>query len=241
VKISIVVPAFNEERLIGRTLECVREACAAFDRAGWGWEIVVCDNNSSDATASIASQAGARVVFEPVNQISRARNRGASAADGDWLIFIDADSHPSAGLFEDVVAEIRSDRCVAGGVEIRMRTHRWLGRLFTALWNRVSRWGRWMAGSFIFVETRVFRELGGFSEALFAGEELDLAARLKTVAAARGRRVVILRGHPLVTSGRKMELYGPGEMGRFFLSALMAPRRVLGSRDACGPWYDGRR
>jgi glycosyltransferase involved in cell wall biosynthesis len=43
-------------------------------------EIVVCDNNSTDATAEQARAAGARVVFEPVNQISRSRHRGAAQA-----------------------------------------------------------------------------------------------------------------------------------------------------------------
>ena len=76
----------------------MKSAAGAFVRRGWGVELIVCDNNSTDRTAEIARNAGARVVFEPVNQIARARNRGAAAATGDWLIFVDADSHPSAGL-----------------------------------------------------------------------------------------------------------------------------------------------
>ena len=46
------------------------------------------------------------MVFEPVNQIARARNTGAAAATGDWLVFIDADSHPSAELFAEVAEQI---------------------------------------------------------------------------------------------------------------------------------------
>ena len=70
---------------------------AAFTARGWTTELIVCDNNSSDATPAIAAAAGARVVFEPVNQIGRARNAAAAAATGDWLVFVDADSHPTAG------------------------------------------------------------------------------------------------------------------------------------------------
>ncbi len=81
MRISVVVPAFNEERLLGATLEAIRTAARAFDDRG-GWELIVCDNNSTDRTAGIARAAGARVVFEPHNQISRARNRGAAAASG---------------------------------------------------------------------------------------------------------------------------------------------------------------
>ena len=66
----------------------------------------MCDNNSKDRTAEIARAAGARVVFEPVNQIARARNAGAAAATGIWLVFVDADSHPSAALFDEVAGQI---------------------------------------------------------------------------------------------------------------------------------------
>ncbi|MCU0789235.1 MAG: glycosyltransferase [Verrucomicrobia bacterium] len=241
LKLSIIIPAYNEERLLGATLQEIDRACAAVARRGWTHEVIVCDNNSSDATAGIARAAGARVVFEPVNQIARARNKGASVAVGEWLLFIDADSHPSAGLFEDMLSVMVEGRCVAGGAEIQMDTCRPVARFFNGLWNRISRWGILPAGSFIFVETAVFRAIGGFSEALYAGEELELTERLKAVASEQHRKLVILRRHPLRTSARKVELYTVREMGWFFLKALVARKRVLGSREACHPWYDGRR
>src|SRR5262249_47122877 len=83
-----------------------------------GRELVVCDNNSTDRTAGIARAAGAKVVFEPHNQISRARNRGASAASGEWLVFIDADSTPGRGLFEELREAIDGGGALGGGSEI---------------------------------------------------------------------------------------------------------------------------
>ena len=94
MKNSIIVPALNEEKMLASSLAAIREEAKAFEGVA-DWELIVCDNNSTDRTAEIARAAGAHVVFEPVNQISRARNRGASVATGDWLIFIDADSFPS--------------------------------------------------------------------------------------------------------------------------------------------------
>jgi glycosyltransferase involved in cell wall biosynthesis len=99
VKISIIIPAFNEERLLGASLRQIKAAAGAFTARGWEVELIVCDNNSTDRTSEIAYAAGADVVFEPVNQIARARNSGAAAASGDWFIFVDADSHPRAELF----------------------------------------------------------------------------------------------------------------------------------------------
>lgn len=106
--VSIIVPAFNEEKLLAGSLRAVTAAAErAFGAAGLRWELVVCDNNSTDRTAEIARAAGARVIFEPVNQIGRARNTGAAAASGRWLLFIDADSQPSAALLADAAALTR--------------------------------------------------------------------------------------------------------------------------------------
>ena len=112
MKVSIVVPAFNEEKMLPRSLSAIGEATSAFSKIGWETELVVCDNNSTDRTPDIAREKGATVVFEPVNQIARARNRGAAAATGDWLIFVDADSHPGIALFDAVADEIETGRCM---------------------------------------------------------------------------------------------------------------------------------
>src|SRR5262245_15085952 len=114
VKISVIVPAYNEEKLLPATLQSIRGAMAGFTRNGWATELLVCDNNSTDRTAELARAAGAKVVFEPVNQIGRARNAGAAGAGGDWLVFVDADSHPSEALFADVAEAIRSGQYMAG-------------------------------------------------------------------------------------------------------------------------------
>ena len=119
MNISVIVPAFNEQKLIVATLRSIRAAQTAFQERGWASELVVCDNNSTDATAELARGEGAKVVFEPVNQIGRARNRGGEKASGDWLIFVDADSHPSRELFADVAAAIERGGCLAGGSTVR--------------------------------------------------------------------------------------------------------------------------
>ena len=241
MKISIVVPAFNEEKLLPESLRHILQASRVFDDLGWSSELIVCDNNSSDLTATVARSAGAIVVFEPVNQIGRARNRGATAATGDWLIFIDADSRPTPALFRAVAEQIRSGQVLAGGATVRMDQSHWLGNRLVRSWNLLSRLARWMAGSFIFCETTAFRDVGGFSHELFASEEIDLSRRLKKLARERKRKIVILHRHPLLTSARKLSLYSRTEHLRFFGRWLLRPRRTLRRRDSCPTWYDGRR
>jgi len=234
------VPAFNEERLLGESLAHIKSAAHAFAQRGWDLELIVCDNNSTDRTAEIARAAGAAVVFEPVNQIARARNCGAAAATGDWLIFVDADSRPNAGLFTEVAEQINSGRCLAGGVTVRMDEIHLVAGFVTWLWNCASRMGRLLAGSFIFCEAAVFRNIGGFSNELFAAEELELSQRLRKLARETRREVIILHRHPLVTSARKLRLYTMRDHLKLLLRVIFN-RRALTRREACTLWYDGRR
>ncbi len=239
MRISVVVPAFNEERLLAATLDAIRSAARVFDDRG-GWELIVCDNNSTDRTGEIARAAGARVVFEPHNQISRARNRGAAAASGEWLVFVDADSVPSPELFGDLKDAMDSGRCLAGGSTIA--PHGSFGfRLAIRAWNALSRATHWSAGAFVFCRRDAFSELCGFSEELYASEELDLFRRLKRLARSRRKDIVILHRHPLRTSDRKLRLYGCGELLGFLGRFILHPRRTLRNRSDCQPWYDGRR
>ncbi len=241
MKISVIIPAFNEERLIGETLREVGAAMTAFSRRAWSTELIVCDNNSTDRTAELARAAGARVVFEPVNQIARARNCGAAAATGDWLVFIDADSHPSDELLAEVAEQIEGGPLFGGRLHDQNGGDLRAAKAVTRLWNGISRVGRLLAGSFIFCEADAFRQVGGFSHELFAGEEIDLSWRLKQLARARKKRIVILHRHPLLTSARKIHLYTPREHLRFILKTVLSHKRILTNRDECPTWYDGRR
>ena len=241
MRISVIVPAFNEEKLLGASLAEIKTAAAAFAARGWEFELVVCDNNSTDRTADIARAAGAKVVFEPVNQIGRARNGGASIATGDWFVFVDADSHPSVELFADVAREISSGQTLAGGVTVQLDEKLFAAGLITQFWNCSSRLTRFMAGAFIFVEAAAFRQVGGFSHEFFAAEELDLSIRLKKLARETKQKIVILHRHPIKTSARKMKLYSGRELGGFLLRSIFNHRRTIRSREAAFMWYDGRR
>ena len=235
MKLSVIVPAFNEERLLPATLVNLKEVVPP------PFELIVCDNNSTDRTGEVARAAGAQLVFEPVNQISRARNRGAAAATGDWLLFVDADSLPSRDLILETTEAIQSGLVLAGGATVEFETRDLFVRFWLALWNTASRLMRWAAGSYVFVEASAFREVGGFSEDLYAGEELDLFRRLKRLARRRGRRIAILHRHPLRTSDRKAHLYRWHEHLGFLLKTFATGGRTLRRREDCSVWYDGRR
>lgn len=241
MKISIIVPAFNEEQFLGKTLAQIKAAAGALANTGWETELIVCDNNSTDRTAEIARTAGAKVVFELVNQIARARNSGAAAATGDWLVFVDADSHPSAGLFTDMAKEIQSGTCFAGGSTICWDQNDFITAWMMPILNVGFRWRRFLHGPFMFVESATFRQLGGFSLETFSAEDWELGWRLQMLAKKAGKRFVILHRHPILTSARRLKEHSPLVSFKMLFYILFVPRRIKISREKARRWYDGRR
>lgn len=243
MKLSIIIPAFNEEKELPHCLSSVKAALedVGGDVDGWAFETIVVDNNSTDATGQIGRDAGATVVFEPVNHIAGARNAGAAAADGDWLLFVDADSRLHAKTLRETLAAIASDRYVAGGCVVALDPTPWWGAVMLVVWNTISRTMRWAAGSYLFCRTDAFREIEGFSDTLYAAEEIDLSRRLRRWGKTHGLRMTILTGQPHLSSGRKFELYSKWEMVRFSCRCILRPLHSLQNRKRLDYFYDGRR
>ncbi len=240
-RLSVVIPAYNESKLIEGCLESIAEALHFAGLAEADYELIVVDNDSSDDTAKRAAGFGARVVHEPVRQIARARNRGGRAARGEWLLFVDADSWPDGALIGDMLAAIDDPRIAGGGSLMQMQQLKPLLRAGVWAWNRLSRWLCWAAGSFIFCRRDAFEAVNGFDDSLFVGEEVSFSRRLKRYARWRGQRMIILSRHPLRTSGRKGELYSDKEFFLLGLRMLRHPRRFFRDPGLCTMWYDGRR
>jgi len=230
--LSFVVPAHNEEALIGATLAALGRAIAA---VGEPSEIIVVDDDSADRTAAIASAAGARAVQVKLRHIAAARNAGAAAARGDVLIFVDADTIVPEQTLREVILAL-SEGVVAGGVQARLDAH-------APLWAKVC-WRpfqyagsilRLPGGAFMFMTRQAFESAGRFDEQYFAGEEIYFARTLKRIGPFR------VLHHPVITSGRKFRVLGfRGTMREWTRLAAGGPG-VLKTRKHLGFWYGTRR
>ena len=214
----------------------------AFDEAGWASELIVCDNNSTDRTAEIARDGGRDGgvrAGEPDFTRPQYRRGAAPAATGccSWT----PTRTPAADLCADVVKAISSGRYIAGGSTVCFEQPDAAVAFIGSIWNAISRAMRWVAGSFIFCNAAVFREIGGFSQELYAAEEIDFSRRMKRAARRRGQGIAILHRHPLLTSARKAKLYTPREMLGFVARTIIRRGRTLRSAEECFSWYDGRR
>lgn len=235
VDYSIIIPAYNEEELLPRTLQSVKNAMAAQQQTG---EVIVVDNNSSDHTAAIAQQSGARVVPEPVNQISRARNAGGRAAAGRYLIFLDADTVLSPELLDKALRLLMSGGCCGGGVQVYGDTELTpvAGRLM-ALWNRLSLRYRLAAGCFVFCLQDGFAAVGGFNEKVYASEEIWFSRRLGEWGRRRNLEFEIITHPGIVTSMRKLQWYTTRHTLGYVCMLTLFPLAVF-FRGLCRPWYD---
>ena len=235
--ISIAIPAFNEAKYLPDTIAAAKHASRVFGAAGWKSEIVVCDNNSADDTAGVAKANGARVVFEPFNQISASRNAAGRAAKGDWLVFVDADTQVSPELFREMMREIVSGDGIGGGTPVKFDSGPWLARQTVHGWNTLAKLMGWAAGSFLFCRADAFRELGGFDTELFAAEEVEYCVRLNRLAKRLAKRMVMLRT-PVVSSGRKVRaLFTTGNLVHG-IEAVFTAGGALKNRANCEYWYD---
>lgn len=232
---SVIIPAFNESAELPRTLAALRLAMSAQREPG---EVIVVDNGSDDGTAELARAHGADcVVEEPFKQIARARNRGAAAARSENLIFLDADTRIEAPLLAQTLERLRSGDA-GGGSVIRFEgtAKGQVGRFGIWAWERVSRWTRTAAGSYLYCRKEAFEAVGGFDQRLFAGEEIRLSRLLKRWGRAEAREFRILTTAPAETSARKLEWYSGPQILGWVVFVMVFPVAVRWRR-LCGFWY----
>jgi glycosyltransferase involved in cell wall biosynthesis len=232
---SFLIPAYNEEVYIGRAVLSVHGAAAACGLSGY--EVIVCDNASTDRTAVLAREAGAQVVDEPHRQIARARNAAADASTGDWLVWLDADAMLTPEVLAATLEALAGGKVCGGGalVELEGVPLTWTTRATIAAWNWVARTFHFAAGSYFFAQREGWAATGGFNERVYAGEELGFARELKRW--GRERKLdfaVILRAVP--SSARKVGQFTTWEAIR--LLAVCAWPGNRGRRDRCAFWYE---
>ena len=229
---SFIVPAWNEELLLPRTLEAIHEAARLAELSS---HVVVADDASTDRTAEVAHAHGAEVVACDNRQIAGTRNAGARASDGDLLFFVDADTKVTPAAVSAAVEAI-NEGATYGGADITwdgtipMSTRVMLrATLFMYPLCKVA------SGAFLFCTKQAFDRVGGFDETIFATEEYYLSRKL-----ARVGRYVWLK-HQVITSGRRLRAHSMRELLRESVRMTLGGMQSLRSRARTRMWYEQRR
>lgn len=177
--ISIIIPAYNSETTLARCLEaCLNQTCP-------DTEIIVVDDGSADAGADVAARLGVRCIRQANQGPAAARNRGATAAGGDILVFTDADCVPEPEWLERLLTGFKPGIVAAGGTYGIANPHSLLARMVheeIAVRHEKMKGDVDFLGSFnVAVEAGAFRRVGGFDESFrkASAEDNDLAYRLQ--------------------------------------------------------------
>jgi glycosyltransferase involved in cell wall biosynthesis len=229
--LSFIVPAYNEEHELSDSLSAIRQAASGVA----SYEIIVIDDASTDATAEIASRAGAKVIRIDRRQIAAARNAGGHAAQGEYLFFVDADTRINRAHVSEGIAALEAGYA-GGSARVNMDgTIPVWGRVLLRGFSSVYFGLNLGAGAFLFTTRHNFDIVGGFDEQYFAGEEVYFSLELKKLG-----RFKVLR-EPVVTSGRKLRMYPAKHFLRKFFGVIVRGPRGVRSRAQLSLWYDGKR
>jgi glycosyltransferase involved in cell wall biosynthesis len=216
VRLSVVIPALNEERHLGQLLLDIRQQSL---RPG---EVIVVDAGSRDATVRIAKLSCTTVLHgEP--PVARGRNLGGYSAKGDLIFFLDADTRLPQNFFEDFVCEVERRRLDIACPRYLPHDSTPAIRALHTFWNTVLKASERTlpsgAGHCIALRSKLFRESSGFDPSL-KFDDIELVRRL-----AKGRRFGLVDTNVFVSDRRYRE---QGILRTFLLHLLMAPAFALG-------------
>ncbi len=180
MKISVVIAAFNEERLIGKCIEAVKNQTLSKEE----YEILVVDNNSTDKTAEIAKKLGATVISYSQKQgFSAAKQFGTQKAKGEIIAYTDADSIPDTHWLEAIRKLMQNKNlvCVGGTV---LSTESTLINFLFIIYDLIARVNQLFGIPLIWapnmaVRKDAFMKAGGFNTALKTSEDWEFAARIQ--------------------------------------------------------------
>lgn len=210
-KFSVIIPAHNEEKYIGKCLAAIKAAEKRVEPHEV--EIIVVANRCTDKTAEIAESFNAKVLHNQDKAISAIRNAGVHSATGEIVVTIDADSCMTENSLAEIKQMLESGKYIGGGSASkfdRMSFGIAVSTLYVAanivpvmIKNKAA-----LSGGMFWLYKKDFETLGGFDESLVSVEDLDFAARLNKLAVSRNQKYGTLKKSRIITSSRKFDEFG---------------------------------
>lgn len=202
--ISVVIPAYNEEKYIGATLQSLLESMKECPEE---IEIIVVNNNSTDNTCKVAlGYDGVKCFYYPILGRELAKNFGAEKAFGETLCFVDADCLVSVDFFAEISEKAQNPYFIGGGMKYVKMTRYSLGLFIglvpialTMFLNQITIGAFW-------ARKDVFDAIKGFRTTTF--DDIDFAIRMKKYAKKHQKKFESLKKSYLIWSTRKADIFG---------------------------------
>ncbi len=208
---SVIIPAHNEEKYIGKCLQAVKSAAKYVGDAKT--EIIVVANRCTDKTVAIAKHYGTKVVINEEKCIAAIRNAGVREAKGEIIVTIDADSLMTKYSLREIKFLLDSGNYVGGGTNPKFDRMS-VGIAFSSAYVAMNlipimmKNGGYLSGAMFWLYKRDFDVIGGFDETLVSLEDMDFAVRLKKLGDKRGQKYGTLKRSYILTSSRKFDEFG---------------------------------
>jgi glycosyltransferase involved in cell wall biosynthesis len=205
-KVSVIIPAYNEEKYLPETLASVRNALSVISHPS---EIILVDNDSNDKTAQIAESYGAMVFRQQEHNISGVRNTGAENSTGDILVFIDADTVVPQKLLRKITEVMQDEKCLGGAVSVQYSgfERKWM-KLYLLGWKFWERVFNMKQGAAQFCRKPVFERLHGYDQTVFMGEDVEFYWRLSKFARQNDGYLYFIDEPKVTTSSRRFDRMG---------------------------------
>jgi len=170
VKLSIIIPTYNEAESIGGTLDHLAHLRGDF-------EIIVVDGGSADATVEIAQNYNVKILHSKRGRGAQLQTGGA-AAGGDILWFVHADTVPAPDCLRQIKSVLQNENAVGGNFTIRFDGERRAAKFLTWLYPNLRKLDLIYGDSAIFARREIYQKIGGFKDyPIF--EDLDFVERLR--------------------------------------------------------------
>ena len=192
MRISIVIPAYNEEPIIGKLVSYLVENGGAAVA-----EVLVIDGGSTDGTMQAASAAGARALLSPRKGRAAQMNFGASVSMGEVLYFVHADSFPPKNFAADILKAL-SKGFDLGRYRTRFMSPKPILRI-NEWFTRLDLFICYGGDQTLFIRKAFFDQLGGFRSDMLIMEEYEFCSRARSQG-----RYIIMKDAALI-SARKYE------------------------------------
>jgi glycosyltransferase involved in cell wall biosynthesis len=235
MRLSVIIPAYNEEKLLPETLRRINTALEPLKGES---ELIVVDNESTDGTREIAESFGAAVLTESVKNIGAIRNTGARSAQGEVLVFFDADTFVPENLLTGIDEKMQDPKCFGGAVDVDYGKfeRRWLRFMKTAwkFWGPIFNMKQ---GAAQFCRKEIFEAISGYDESIYLGEDIDIYWRLTKYAKKKGGFLNFIDDPKVLTSPRRFD-----KMSLWDTMVLTHPVYILLNWKRSKPWrqwYDG--
>ncbi|HEY4659546.1 MAG TPA: glycosyltransferase [Gemmatimonadaceae bacterium] len=243
IRVSAVIPAFNEERYLPRLLASVEIARRRYRGGPESVEVVVADNGSTDGTIRIAQANGCVITAVEPRVIAAVRNGGARAARGSILAFVDADAEVHPDTFNAIEDFFADGTRIVGASGVLLERRSWGINVTWLVLVVLTRLLRFDTGV-ICCRKEDWEAVGGYREHWRFAEDVWFLEDLKRLGRTRGQSFGRLSGVPSVFSTRKFDEHG--EWHYMLLVFAKFPLWLLFSRGSIGKyveryWYGRQR